>query len=166
MQTQQNQAALSPTATEIRAIIHSIWREVENAIKAGTWPAGHEPVYSFDNARIHEAAQTGWYDPHGWRVSAGIKGVVKFVPPYSPDLHQVIEHAHGSMERNYKKYVQEYVEHKRVQPQEMPGFIDAVRECFVEGNPLSSIQKGVAKMEKVYDYVIEHGGGKVCKELS
>ena len=149
---------MNPTADEIKDIIAAIWAKIKEAMDAGRWPADLEPVYSLDNATIHKSAVKDWDKPRSWRRQLGIRGRIMFVPDLSPDLHQVIEHAHANCVRLYQRIAEEYLRGVRKMPKDVAGFIPHVKKCFEEGNPLKSIKANVLRMKKVYEGVIAAGG--------
>ncbi len=64
------------------------------------WHNTWQPVFSLDNCPAHTAAVAGWGT---WTPNTQVFGKPLMVPPYSPDLHQVVEHAVGSMTARWRK---------------------------------------------------------------
>lgn len=166
MQKESGSLARNPTGEEIRDIIKGIWAKIQAAMKAGEWPEWLEPVYSFDNANVHKWAVKGWDNPKEWRIAAGIRGKVHFVPPYSPDLHQVVEHGHANCCKRYCKVAREYIMGQKPLPKSVLEFVPEVERCFKEGNSLESLEKAICKLERVYEEVIAKGGDFVSSRLS
>ena len=163
MQTKRNKVARSPPTEEIRDIFRVAWNDIkqrdpEYAVRC---ERGEQPIYwSLDNAPVHKSAMEGWDDWNGWRVQAGIPGTVIWAPPYSPDLHQVIEHAHANTLRKFQGWLISNV-HQKPFPQVLDYF-DVIAQCFLDGNEPDSIEKNVAKLTKVYERVIEAHGDHIA----
>lgn len=166
MQTKKTQQwAKTPTAEEIQQIIKEIDAKVKQAMADGNWPANQEPVYSLDNVVVHRSAVRAWDDATGWRKQAHVWGQLIMPPPYSPDLHQVVEHAIANMTTEFKNRMsgdlgglvpagrQERDVFKTVQDY----FLVQV-QCFQDANPAQYIKKNCDKLEKTYNEVIRLGG--------
>jgi hypothetical protein len=101
MQTKRGTVAKAPTAEEIRDLLALASAKLQGLKQEGKWPSDWDPVWSMDRVPIHLAACKEWQ--HGqWRTEKQVIGTPLFVPTYSPDLHQVIEHAHAITVRAWK----------------------------------------------------------------
>jgi hypothetical protein len=101
MQTKAGRVAKAPTAEEIRDILSQASAKLRDLQQDGKWPADWEPIWSMDRVPIHRTAAKDW--DHGqWRKDRQVMGTPLFVPTYSPDLHQVIEHVHANTVRAWK----------------------------------------------------------------
>lgn len=108
--------AAGPTREEFRAFI-------ERCIQA--WRSKGEteqPIFSWDNARIHGSVQNGdWAD-------LGITTTTHTVlPPYSPDMHSVIELSHAHV----TAHMQEFIDNHPTGPQDaLPNYTQVLEELF------------------------------------
>lgn len=147
--------ARSPTAEEIRDLLKTL-SDMVRGLPEDKWPHDWEPVWSLDNATVHTAAVQDWEEC----AAMGIIGRAVFVPPYSPDLHQLIEHAHANTVRHFKE--------KLVVRNQEPGgpyktvadmFRD-IKASFEEVNTPVAIAANLKKLlEVTYPAVIELEGG-------
>ncbi len=104
-QTLTGKVAKAPTGEEIREVVvkgivntlqskhNAYWQKVEN---------GMEIYWSFDNAPVHKAA---FAEEHRAWFEANMPGTLLWPPAYSPDLHQVIEHAHANTMVAFNKWM-------------------------------------------------------------
>ena len=96
--------AKAPTGAEFKAFIRDVlrtWHKKER--EAGRLVA--DPILSWDNASPHGKVREGEWaglgiDAHGTHM---------LVPPYSPDMHSVIELSHAEVMRG----VQEFIRHRK-----------------------------------------------------
>lgn len=103
---------------------------------------------------------------HSWRKQKGIDGCVVFVPPHSPELHAVIEHAHGCMVQKYERLVQQWAVFCKEVPTPIKGFCDEVEQCFRDGVSPHSIKGNVRKLlTQVYEAVVGLRGNRPPKNL-
>uniref|UniRef100_A0A7S0RG60 Uncharacterized protein n=1 Tax=Chlamydomonas leiostraca TaxID=1034604 RepID=A0A7S0RG60_9CHLO len=179
--TMAGEQAKTPPSSEIRDLIKRIWLRIksemepedpaerEAQIRAGKkgwrWPKGLEPVYSLDNAAVHVAAVQGWDDPDGWRIKAGIKGRLHMVPDYSPDLHQVIEHAIGNMSKSFHDAVAYGLlgrlcgeSGRRENLANMLDFMWLQKWCYQYANGGAAIAENCYRLLDTYLEVVKHGG--------
>lgn len=158
----KDRPARSPNAAEIRQLIMDIWESIKAAgdgVFAENCKTGKEQlIWSLDNARVHHKAVADWDDPNGWRVKAGIPGTVIFPPPYSPDLHQVIEHAHANTMLVFRDWEVRYPDKCAALLKDITGFGTQLRHDFFEGNKQPSVYNNVRRLTTVYHLVIHAGG--------
>ena len=158
MQTLGGKIAKGPTAEEMKGVIRKIWKDIRahplfNQIK-------DQLLWSWDNAPVHHAAMKDWGKATSWNKLEGIGGELLWVPPWSPDLHQVIEHAHANTVRNFRDWLDANA-HEPVKSSVME-YVDVIRKCFREGNTQAIVAAGVAKLQKVvYEEVIKAEGGYI-----
>lgn len=87
MQTLKRQAAKGPTGQEFKDVMRRFKKTAEEINEEHGLG---EPVYSFDNAPIHDMTLL---------ESIGIDGSDRApLPARSPDMHKVIEHVFGTLE--------------------------------------------------------------------
>lgn len=155
----QGRDARAPTAEEIQEIVFKIWQALKQDPE---WAArlvnGELPIWSLDNAPVHSKALEGWEDPHGWRMKLGIRGVLRCPPPYSPDLHQVIEHAHAiTCDELYHRLA------PKLQPGaeavNVPQFWELLQASFYEKCTPDVIAGNVDWLPHVWEAVEEAKGG-------
>jgi hypothetical protein len=115
-----DRAAKSTTTEEIQDIINSWWPKAKADLKA----RGLAPKLSMDNIAIQ----------------AGAKGVGLVadqrihLPPYSPDMHKVIEHEVGQLKRAV--YTRLYKEHYNVTSAQVQQIVRDIFYCNVD-DPVS-----------------------------
>lgn len=97
---QKLRAAKAPTHKEFRAFIRAVlkeWRAKEQA--AGRHVA--DPILSWDNAPVHGRVREGeWAD-----LNIHADSTHMGVPPYSPDMHSVIELSHALVCKKMKAQI-------------------------------------------------------------
>ncbi len=127
-------------------------------------------VWSLDNAAVHRSALRDWDDPDGWRATAGVPGFVLSPPLWSPDLHQVIEHAHANTITQWNKW---QLEHADVcaaalssKTGGLPLLMEPIRQAFFRGNMRHSIAANVKRLTHVYLLVLGAGGGYIPRRFS
>jgi hypothetical protein len=165
LQTVKGEVAKAPPATEIQDLVRKIWADVR--VKDPQWAKqceeGQAQVYwSWDNCPAHTLAMAEWDKKDSWRKKEGIPGVVVWPPKYSPDLHQVIEHAHGNTVRRFREWLIAHC-HDAPLPQVLD-YIPIIRKCFHDSNTVEGIRKNVERLTMVYEKVIESGGGYIARE--
>lgn len=159
--------AVNPTGEEVRDVLKEVWEAIK---ESNVWPAGQEPIWSLDTCNVHKAALKDWWTPThqvpAWRKHLGLEGDVKMPPPYSPDLHQVVEHAIANMTNHFNRRVQQALINQAAGkpaeelPNDMAGFKKWVDAAFHEGNQGCSIAKNCEKLGlKTYQAVIDRAGG-------
>lgn len=95
-------------------------------------------------------------------MKEGIEGKVEWVPPWSPDLHQVIEHAHANTVMKFRAWLDAHA-HEPARSSVME-YVPEITDCFKAGNTQASIAAGVDKLQKVvYPEVITAKGGFIAK---
>jgi len=154
MQTKiSKKLAKSPTGQEIRDLLASASAKLTSS---ACWPEGLEPIWSMDNAVIHHAAAQNWEGQ--WRKDAGIRGEVMFVPPYSPDLHQCIEHAHANTCRRWRQQLL-IMARSKVPYNDVVDMFKDIEACFGVANTEASVAANVCKLvDTTYPEVIRLEG--------
>ena len=161
LQTIKGKIAKAPTAEEIKDILTTIWEKVKNH---PNWPEGLGPCWSLDNAHVHKSALASWDHRNSWRHQRDIPGYVEKLPPYSPDIHQVVEHAIGNMVTRYRQKLMDYIcstdaVYRSKLPMDVPGHFQLLEECFMAANAGNTIADNVAKlMDQVVDVIIRGEG--------
>lgn len=75
------------------------------------------------------------------------------LPPYSPDLHRVIEHTHGSAEVAFQKWLHENRGKKTIDE-----YKQAFKDIYYKVNTQQSIRADVQGLPRLYQWVWENGG--------
>jgi hypothetical protein len=78
------------------------------------------------------------------------------VPPYSPDLHQVVEHAIANTTTRWRRALLENARRRDVYAS-VQEWYEEVAACFADSS--QSIAKNVASLDATYQEVIRLGGG-------
>ncbi len=154
--TGKERSARAPPAEEITLVLQGLATVIEQQKALGKYPADWKPMFSLDNASIHKTAARGWKDP---------RAEIEFVPAYSPDLHQVIEHAHANCVRHWRAKLMQYAQTGYEYPS-IEAMSQDVLFSFIAANPASSIAANVKKLrEHTYPAVIAAKGGDVSAGL-
>jgi hypothetical protein len=98
-QTLQGKVAAGPTAEEVRDFILECKAEWRSRVSAGAHVAG-DPVFSWDNTSIHKNVRKGQWEQDGITEAQHT-----LLPPYSPDMHNVIELCHAVITNVLKKEI-------------------------------------------------------------
>ena len=167
LQTAKGNEAKTPPADEIRDVLRMVWIKIKSH---PAWQeliaAGLYPIYSLDNAHVHTSAVKDWDTPGGWRtdaVSAAAlgcsmgagescpMGTIEFVPPLSPDLHQIIEHVLrlGKLRDKVTKDV----------------FWEPLVLAFEQASKPSSIARNVDSLRETWQAVLAAKGGRIDSSL-
>jgi hypothetical protein len=150
MQTKTGKTARGPPAEEIRDMLANICQALKND---ELWDQSWQPIFSFDNSPNHTSAVSKW---HEWAPSRGVQGKALMVPPYSPDLHQVVEHAIANTTIRWRRVLLENARRRTVYAN-VQEWYEEVCACFAGAS--NSIAKDVDKLDDTYKEVIRLGGG-------
>jgi hypothetical protein len=105
-----------PTGEEFKDVIRAVykqWREKGESVR---------PVWSWDNARIHGNVLNG-----DWELEDISAGNHTQLPPYSPDMHSVIELSHALL----MHFMQDFINKRRnVQGDSVPMYVAKMQELF------------------------------------
>jgi hypothetical protein len=102
---------------------------------------GYKPIWSFDNARHHTSALES-----GQLAPAGItKRTRARLPPYSSDMHKVVEHAIANTVATFHRKLRAS---RRVRT--MAGYISMLRAAFFEVNTADRINRDVESLMATY----------------
>ena len=138
MQTLKKQAAKGPTAKEFLNVMRRFTRQAE---KVNREHGLEDPLYSFDNASIHDVALLSEemdFDGND-RVP---------LPPRSPDMHKVIEHVFGTLEGAMQKKLHDN-----------PGLCTAeqykkvLEKLFRKVITADSVRKDIKSLKGTYDMI-------------
>ena len=137
MQTKKQQAAKGPTGGEFLDIMKVFKKHAEKInIEYGL----EDPVYSFDNAPIHDMSLL---------ETIGIQGTDRApLPARSPDMHKVIEHVFGTLEGAMQRELHAD-----------PGLCTAEQykkvlvRLFNENITAESVRKDISSLKGTYDMI-------------
>ena len=102
---------------------------------------GYKPIWSFDNARPHTSAmESGLLEPAGVTKRTRAR-----LPPYSSDMHKVVEHAIGNTVAAFHRKVRAT---SRVRT--MEGYIAMLTAAFNEVNTADRISRDVESLMGTY----------------
>lgn len=116
--------------------------------------SGATVLYSFDGARIHQSAikldKEGkcLLSRLGWTSAMQVT-----LPRYAPDLHRVIEHAHGRAEQKFRRWL--YLNPRNFTTEE---YKVKFKQIFMEANTADVIKADVAGLHDVYEAVYASDG--------
>ncbi len=120
------------------------WRKA-----TGGTPEHCPPIFSFDNPTIHT-------DPDNMAELGIVDDVSRQVlPPYSPDLHRVIERVHARVCQRFQKWV-----NADTQSYCMEGYCQALEYVFWKSEKPSIISADLEKIHLLYEKVIELHGNR------
>jgi hypothetical protein len=99
----RQRAAAGPTRDEFKAVVKACLQEWEKLEVPDENGERATPIWSWDNARIHGDVTDG----ESW-AELGITGRDHTrLPPYSPDMHSVIELSHAHLMASMQDYINE-----------------------------------------------------------
>jgi hypothetical protein len=156
-QTQQGKPAQSPTAEEIQDLVKTVVAEVAaQTCAAGEqpdilkpFPHGFVPCISLDNAPVHTRAKVALVAQH-------VPCTFEEIPPYSPDIHKVIEHVHAIVHQAFMARL------RRCQvdnlPESMSDVFRIVRHLFKTKITTAGIQEDILSLQATLQAIINRGG--------
>jgi hypothetical protein len=150
--------AKGPTRDEVRHLLMQASSKLEDHPR---WPKSWKPIWSLDNVSMHVAAAEEW---HGaWRFNDDgtekVLGEVLFVPPYSPDLHQVIEHVHANTCGMWKRELMHMPFESKTYGSVVEVF-EHLQECFYHANTADTVAANIRKLcMETYPAVLALNGG-------
>jgi hypothetical protein len=112
-------AARGPTAAEFKNFIagcRKAWDELGEVLP---------PIFSWDNARIHGNVRD---EEDGWGQLGITVQTHTQLPPYSPDMHSVIELSHARLMGEMQKFIND---RKSGPDDELPAYTDKLLELFL-----------------------------------
>lgn len=142
----------APAAAEIQAFIEETAAKLQAhpAVPASFKPH-FKTLWSLDNAPVHGTAISSTWPTK----PAGLFGVVS-PPPYSPDMHKVIEHVHAIVCTEFMDWI---VKHPNVVYSTIEEYFDRLEHIFYTVITSESVRKDVASLQLTYAKIIEAGGG-------
>lgn len=137
VQTLRGRPALGPTSIEYLDVMRKIQRRAEATNAA--YGLG-EPLYSFDNAAIHNMEMLEQIG-----ITAGENGNRVPLPARSPDMHKVIEHVFAILEGGMQALLHE-------DPSLTKGkeYAAALRQLFKSMITQQSIEKDIRSLMPLY----------------
>jgi ureidoglycolate hydrolase len=82
------------------------------------------------------------------------------LPAYSPDIHKVIEHVHGTV---YNGFMEQLMM-MEVKPATCQAFIDMVGHAFTKHVSVESVQKDIASLKDTLTQIVLAQGGWPSKK--
>lgn len=162
LQNLAGKPAGGPTAEEFADFIKDVDKEMRARIEDPThahsihelWPHDDDgnqldPLYSYDNTNIHEAA---------WQFFGGMDILRYPLPPYSPDMHKVIEHVHAIICTALRSWITHEEEHAPGEVVHGTLYMDKLTEIFNEKIQPSSIKKDCMSLVATYRAIIHSDG--------
>lgn len=159
--------ALGPTAREFAEVVMKpiiqAGRSLQNNAKYKRYfPGDAETLYSFDSARIHQAALVK--DPNGTTLLTPYwfqEGVHRVpLPPYSPDMHKVIEHTHAVAEAKFGKWLMEDTKKYNIEE-----YKAKFEQIYRESCTHKVVAADVQTLHDTYDAIVNVGGDWPVKEF-
>lgn len=122
-QTKKGKPARGPTEQEYRLVIMEARKKL---IDMGMNPA--HITWSWDNAAIHGSVEDGEWEKGPTRITTDNHTML---PPYSPDMHCMIEMSHAVVCKKLQKFVNELKSKSETLPN-LQTYIDKLYEYFYE----------------------------------
>lgn len=151
--------ARGPTAMEIQVFIedcYKAWKKKQRGTDAAVPAELTKPIWSLDATSIHTCA----INDKKWdadRPPGNFK--VAQVPPYSPDLHKVIEHVHGIVTEWFRDAKFKMIE----APRTIEAWFDVVKEGFYAIHK-TSIQNDITSLLDTYKATLKRKGAFSIKK--
>lgn len=137
MQTLKQQAAKGPTAQEFTDVMKGFKKRAEDINRKHDLG---DPVYSFDNARIHDMSLL---------ETIGIDGSDRApLPARSPDMHKVIEHVFGTLEGAMQREL-----HDRPDLCTAEQYKATLERLFRSLITAQSVRKDISSLKDTYDVI-------------
>ncbi|KAG2428017.1 hypothetical protein HXX76_012003 [Chlamydomonas incerta] len=114
--------AKGPTEEEFKEFVaytRAQWNRLEEGAQAS-----ETPIYSWDNARIHRSVREGDWEEAPFNITTADHTML---PPYSPDMHSVIELSHAQLMRHMTHFINERC---RVENDTLPPYIAELERAF------------------------------------
>lgn len=153
LQTKQGNTAVGLTSMEFEEIMDAIRSDAETLLGPAVEEAGGKAkiIYSWDHDKIHVGADL---------AKVGITDDVRLeLPECSSDMHKVIEHVHGHIQREFEEWLWGF-EQTRPTVQEC---MEQVEEIFRVQVTQQSVLKDVHTLHKTYEAIIKAEGGYPAK---
>lgn len=122
------------------------------------WLEAHPPIFSYDNTNLHDAADEV-VGPVGSPNRAPL-------PPYSPDMHKVIEHSYHYLTQKLNQGVLHEISRKHAQDPYPPDFWPRIVEEVYRSYPIESIQKDVRSLFATYRWIVTHDGARAPRPFN
>jgi hypothetical protein len=138
---------------ELEYIMELIKADAETLLGPAVEEAGGKAkiMYSWDNDKIHQGADL---------ESVGITNDMRLeLPECSSDMHKVIEHVHGHIQREFEKWLWGF-ESSRPSVQQC---MQKVEDVFREQIGIDSVLKDVHSLHNTYRAIIKVAGGYPAK---
>lgn len=152
LQTAKGNPAKGCTNEEWSHVMQDIMAAAARLRLSGEWPAGAPIIYSFDNDKIHQKPET----------LAALKINYKNrlpLPPYSPDMHRVIEYTVGRLKTAFRKWL-----YAHPGANTMEKYQDALTTIFFNKKKKSvadaeTINKSVKRLPSLFKEILAAKGG-------
>lgn len=157
---------MTPTGEEIAQLIIELLHDIESKTCAPgevprvtpgkIYPHGFRPRFSLDNARIHVSAKS-------MLTQEGFLTPDRFIslPPYSGDIHKVIEQVHAVCNSEFDKELERLEEAE----ESIEGYQVMYLNTFYEKVTQQWIQASVTSLQSTFAQIILAGGAYPSKEF-
>lgn len=156
LQTKEGKDAVGLTSMEFEEVMDQIKADAEVLLGPAVEEAKQAGVeakimYSWDNDKIHQGADLG---------SVGITDDMRLeLPECSSDMHKVIEHVHGYMQREFENWLWGFEDSRPTVEQ----CKQKVEDIFREQVGIDSVLRDVHSLHKTYMAIIMAQGGYPAK---
>jgi hypothetical protein len=156
LQTKKGNVAKAPTAVEIQDFI----KDVNDIVMhhPGWTSVMGEPIYSLDNVSVHTSAVQGWDQENSWWHQNNIWGSCKFVAKWSPDLHQVVEHAHARITHHFQHMLWLEAVKQQIVRKKVTKYMELLQSAFEATCQPDTIGANVHRLKAVYEAVVAARG--------
>lgn len=107
----------------------------------------NQPIFSLDNSPVHETAEQVVDVPSRAPL-----------PPYSPDMHKVIEHTFNWLNHSLKNVIP-YIDPKQ---HSIHFWGNLVQDMYCS-LPVESVRKDVESLRRTYQWIIENLGKRATR---
>lgn len=116
------------------------------------WLEAHPPIFSYDNTNLHDAADEV-VGPIGSPNRAPL-------PPYSPDMHKVIEHSYNFLTMKLNQGILHEIAEQHAEKPFPPDYWPRLVEEVYRQYTTESIRKDVRSLMDTYRDIVAHGGAR------
>lgn len=138
----------------LKAAVEAINTKLAGGASREAWElaglARVEPTLSFDNPRVHGGPNRWIEIMNACRLS---KEQRFLLPPYSPDMHRVIEHTHARLVSDFQGWLNTHVGDF-----DLPAYKAKLQELFYERQTADVIAADVSTLPALYGAIIRAEG--------
>lgn len=132
-------------------MLKQVWAKLQTRELQQKLPPGVQYKLTLDGDGVHRGANFS---------KAGIPAdAVQIVPPWSHDIHKVVENCHGSLYQHMQGFLIEKEQHPGSGPLTVQACKDELMRCFDHMKVTGEITANVKTLKHTYRAIIDADGG-------